>query len=586
MATMPQFTQEQLGAAKNFFASNPTPEQIYQAAAANNLSPEQVASAWSQSTGGDYQQGLLSAYSHLGATNQSLGGGLGFNGVNSQAPASGGALTGTPPTTRWPESPYNTDSFPTTPAPTQPTFTPTPIPGSGSYQTEDWLTLLGGGAAGGVSGALAAAGVNESVGRLQSLGESGLTDYTNLAKVASKDIEFKPYTLSSSLGKTQVGADGSITSSLTPGMQSNVDAATQAQGGMYDFTGLPDTSALTQGALTGAQTQLGQVGAGQEDLAGLRADYGTAAQGMTGMLGGDTTSMANKLFQQQQAMRQPAQQREALELQNRLLSQGRLGIQTDAYGGTSEQLARNKAVQEQQAADAFNSMTQAEQMATSQQARALGLGNATSLLAAQQQALKTGDIANTQGLFNVGASAANLPLDMQGKQVSQAGQLQQQALAPAAAQLQQVQASGTLAAQDAAAAAEQGGLFAGVVGTGLQERLTAESAAAATRTKQYDSILKAVNTPGTTPASTAAQLISQGVRKVGENLVSATGTVIGKAADLLGSATAAAGFDQIGRIFDTDAQFEKDWTEALSGEVGDSTNFIEESWNWLKGIFD
>ena len=552
-------------------------EELYNYATSQGYTPADIdASMSSYLQPGDSQAWLNSLASAVGS---------GAVKVTRDTAAAGGALTGTPPPAA-PVTPPPAAGGALTGNTTMNNFQAGTIPGSGSYQTEDWLTLLGGGAAGGVAGALAGAGVNESVGRLQSLGESGLTDYTNLAKTASKDIQFNPYTLTSSLGKTQVGADGSITSSLTPGMQSNVTDATKAQGGLYDFTGLPNTSALTTGALTGANTQLGQVGAGQEDLAGLRTGYGTAAQKMTGMLGGDTTSMANKLFQQQQAMRQPAQQREALELQNRLLSQGRLGIQTDAYGGTSEQLARNKAVQEQQSADAFNSMTQAEQMATSQQARALGLGNATSLLAAQQQALKTGDIANTQGLFNVGASAANLPLDMQGKQVAQAGQLQQQALDPAAAQLQQVQASGTLGQQAGDLAAKQGGLFADVVGTGLQERLTAESAAAATRTKQYDSILKAVNTPGTTPASTAAQLISQGVRKVGENLVDASNTVIGKAADLLGSATAAAGFDQIGRIFDTDAQFEKDWTEALSGEVGDSTNFIEDAWKWVSGLFD
>ena len=466
---------------------------------------------------------------------------------------------------------------PVTPSGTQPTFTPTPIPGSGSYNTQDWLSLLGGGAVGGVTGALTAAGINESIGRLQSLGETGLQDYTNLATAATKNIQFNPYTLTSSLGTTQVNPDGSISSSLTPGMQSNVDAATAAQRKLYDFSGLPNTSALTQGALTGAQTQLGQIGAGQEDLAALRAGYGTAAQGMTGMLGGSTTDMANQLFQQQQAMRTPAQQRQQLELENRLRSQGRLGTTTAAYGGTPEQLAMAKAIQEQQAADAFNSMSQAEQMATSQQARALGLGNATSLLAAQQQALKSGDIANTQGLFNIGASAANLPLDLQGKQVSQAGMLQQQALAPAAAQLQQLQASGTLGKQAADTAYQQGNLFANLVGTGLQERLTAESAAAATRTKQYDSILKAVNT-SSSPASLAADLLGQGIKKVGENLIDAAGNVIGKAADLLGSAAAAAGFDTIGRIFDTDAQFEKDWTAALAGEVGDDTNFIEDAW--------
>ena len=552
-------------------------EELYNYATSQGYTPADIdASMSSYLQPGDSQAWLNSLASAVGS---------GAVKVTRDTAAAGGALTGTPP----PAAPVTLPPAAggaLTGNTTMDNFQAGNIPGSGSYQTEDWLTLLGGGAAGGVAGALAGAGVNESVGRLQSLGEAGLNDYTNLGKVASKDIQFNPYTLTSSLGKTQVGEDGSITSSLTAGMQDNVTEATKAQGGMYDFTGLPDTSTLTTGALTDANTQLGQVGAGQEDLANLRTGYSTAAQGMTGMLGGKTTSMANKLFKQQQAMRQPTQQREALELQNRLLSQGRLGIQTDAYGGTSEQLARNKAVQEQQSADAFNSMTQAEQMATSQQARALGLGNATSLLAAQQQALTTGDIANTQGLFNIGASAANLPLDMQGKQVAQAGQLQQQALAPAAAQLQQVQASGTLGQQAGDLAAKQGGLFADVVGAGLQERLTAESAAAATRTKQYDSILKAVNTPGTTPASTAAQLISQGVRKVGENLVDAAGVVLGKAADLLGSATAAAGFDTIGRIFDTDAQFEKDWTAALSGEVGDSTNFIEDAWKWVSGLFD
>ena len=552
-------------------------EELYNYATSQGYTPADIdASMSSYLQPGDSQAWLNSLASAVGS---------GAVKVTRDTAAAGGALTGTPP----PAAPVTLPPAAggaLTGNTTMDNFQAGNIPGSGSYQTEDWLTLLGGGAAGGVAGALAGAGVNESVGRLQSLGEAGLNDYTNLGKVASKDIQFNPYTLTSSLGKTQVGEDGSITSSLTAGMQDNVTEATKAQGNLYDFTGLPDTSTLTTGALTDANTQLGQVGAGQEDLANLRTGYSTAAQGMTGMLGGKTTSMANKLFKQQQAMRQPTQQREALELQNRLLSQGRLGIQTDAYGGTSEQLARNKAVQEQQSADAFNSMTQAEQMATSQQARALGLGNATSLLAAQQQALTTGDIANTQGLFNIGASAANLPLDMQGKQVAQAGQLQQQALAPAAAQLQQVQASGTLGQQAGDLAAKQGGLFADVVGAGLQERLTAESAAAATRTKQYDSILKAVNTPGTTPASTAAQLISQGVRKVGENLVDASNTVIGKAADLLGSATAAAGFDQIGRIFDTDAQFEKDFAAGLAGEIDDATNLIEDAWKWVSGLFD
>lgn len=467
------------------------------------------------------------------------------------------------------------------------TFSPTAIPSSGSYKTEDWMSLLGGGLTGGITGALAGAGVNEAIARLQALGETGLQDYTNLGQEATKNIVFNPYTVTSSLGTTKVNPDGSISSALTPQMQANVDLASRLQNRLYSTDFLPDTTGLSKSAFTAAGAELGQVGSGQEDLAALRAGYGTAAQGMTGMLGGSTTDMANQLFQQQQAMRTPEQQRQALELENRLRAQGRLGTSTAAYGGTPEQLAMAKAVQEQQAADAFNSMTQAEQMATSQQARALGLGSATSTLAAQQQALKSGDIANTQGLFNVGSAAANLPLDFYGKQLTQAGMLQQQQLAPAAAQLQQLQASGTLGQQQANAAYQQGNLFANTVGAGLQERLTAESAAAATRVKQYDSILKAANTStsGVDPIKAA---LAKGVSKVGENLVDAAGNVIGKAVDFLGKAGSDLWDRVTNTVFDTDARFEEDWQKAVieGGFTSDDKNIFKRAWDEVTSWLD
>jgi hypothetical protein len=323
---------------------------------------------------------------------------------------------------------------------------PTPIGASGSYNTSDWASLLGGAYTGGVAGAAAGAGVNEAVGRLQALGQAGSQDYANLARTATQGIDFKPYTLTSALGTTQQTAPGVISQQLTPQQQANVNAAQAQQASLYGAA-VPNTSGIsnqafgsaggylnpqgnaqmqqlsgmfgnmaqqagaaygaptglegtTAQALRGASTGLnqigtglgainqygaqalaqgtqglGQIGAGMGDLAGLRGQYGTAASQAAGMLGGSTTGMADQLFQQQQAMRSPVQQRQAAELENRLRAQGRLGTSTAAYGGTPEQLAMAKAVQEQQAADAFNSMTQAEQMAASQQARALGLGS-------------------------------------------------------------------------------------------------------------------------------------------------------------------------------------------------------------------
>ena len=417
-------------------------------------------------------------------------------------------------------------------------FTPTPIDSSGSYDTSDYLSLLGGAYTGGVAGAAAGAGVNEAVGRLQALGQAGVTDYANLARTATQGIDFKPYTLTSALGTTQQTAPGVISQQLTPQQQANVNAAQQQQASLYGAA-VPDTSGISQKAFTGTQSQLGQVGANQEDLASLRAGYGTAAQGMTGMLGGSTTGMADQLFQQQQAMRSPVQQRQQLELENRLRAQGRLGTSTAAYGGTPEQLAMAKAVQEQQSADAFNSMSQAEQMATSQQARALGLGNATSDLAQIQQKLTTGDIANAQGLFNIGSSAAQLPQKMQGENIAQAGKLQEQALAPATQQANQLTASANLAAKQADTAATAGRLFSDVTGAGLQERLTAESAAAATRTKQFDSILKSYADQGGATGEAAnivKQVVDAGITKVGGLLYDAAGKLLGPAASVIGKA--------------------------------------------------
>jgi hypothetical protein len=196
-------------------------EELYNYATSQGYTPADIdASMSSYLQPGDSQAWLNSLASAVGS---------GAVKVTRDTAAAGGALTGTPP----PAAPVTLPPAAggaLTGNTTMDNFQAGNIPGSGSYQTEDWLTLLGGGAAGGVAGALAGAGVNESVGRLQSLGEAGLNDYTNLGKVASKDIQFNPYTLTSSLGKTQVGADGSITSSLTPGMQSNVTDATKAQG--------------------------------------------------------------------------------------------------------------------------------------------------------------------------------------------------------------------------------------------------------------------------------------------------------------------------------------------------------------------
>ena len=468
-------------------------------------------------------------------------------------------------------------------------FTPTAgTTGTGSYNTQDWLSLLTGLGTGGLTGGASSAAINEQVARLRALGSSAAGDYAGLAQQVTQGTQFTPYTLTNALGTVQQTAPGVVSQTLTPQQQANVNAATAMQGGLYGQA-LPDTSGIQQQAFTGVTGALSGIGTGTQDLQSLQQQYAQQALGATGLLGGSTQDMANQLFQTQQAMVTPEQQRQQLALENRLRAQGRLGTTTAMYGGTPEQLAMQKAIEEQRAGSAYGALTGAEQMATSQQARALGLGQAA--IGAQQgiNTINQGQIANAGSLFNIGSTAAQLPSQLQGQNIAQAGQLQAQALAPSAQQLQQAQLAASMGQQNAAANLAAGTLFGNLASTGMQEQLTAESAAAALRGKQYTSALSALaNTSGGatgTAANAISSMINQGITKVGNQLFNAAGQLIGNAADIIGSGAASL-WDSIGNTFDTDAQFEADWQAAMAGQLtSDDSNIISDAWDTVKGWF-
>ena len=83
------------------------------------------------------------------------------------------------------------------------------------------------------------------------------------------------------------------------------------------------------------------------------------------------------IFARLEAAQEPARERARLQLEERLLGQGRTGVRTAAYGGTPEQLALNQAIEEQRARSAISAMGQAraEQALQSQQTLQ-GLGEA------------------------------------------------------------------------------------------------------------------------------------------------------------------------------------------------------------------
>lgn len=134
----------------------------------------------------------------------------------------------------------------------------------------------------------------------------------------------------------------------------------------------------------------------------------------SGMIGQVTPE---QLMSQMQALRAPGQEREQLGLENRLAAQGRLGVQTAAYGGTPEQLAMQQAQQQQMSADALASIQGARNLQTQDINNLTGMMNASYI--PQNQALAA---------LNPALSAQQIGAGLNQTQANLIGQLGQQYL--------------------------------------------------------------------------------------------------------------------------------------------------------------
>ena len=142
-------------------------------------------------------------------------------------------------------------------------------------------------------------------------GEGFKTGAAELATQAGAATEFQPFSVRTATGGgTDVTAGGDVTQTLGTSQQ-----------------------AIAENLLGQAQTASGQA-----------------------------PVTAQSLFDQMQAMRSGETERQRLALENRLAAQGRLGVQTGAFGGTPEAFALEKALQEQQSQDLLQAMQLAPQL--------------------------------------------------------------------------------------------------------------------------------------------------------------------------------------------------------------------------------
>ena len=225
----------------------------------------------------------------------------------------------------------------------------------------------------------------------------------------------------------------------------------QTLGQMGQPTGL---EGITQAGLGGAQAQLGRVGQ-PADIEALRSQYaGLAGAAGQGLLASPEARQAD-IYEAIRATQAPEEERQRLATEERLLSQGRLGLSSAAYGGASpELLAQETARQEAMARAGLSARQQALAEQQQEMATATGLTGLASNLAGLSSDLETAGIGRGTALAGLGLQGAQAGRGFEQQDLANLLQLQQADIG-AAAQQQALQ-QGRL------------GLGAGLFGLGTQ----------------------------------------------------------------------------------------------------------------------
>ena len=280
----------------------------------------------------------------------------------------------------------------------------------------------------------------EGVKAAQEAGQIGYDKSTALGQRASDASQFKPFGVTSNLANVQAGPTGGLNVNLSPqqqALQSQLmggagqlagnlggqynplagQIGSNAYGQAQDFLGragqFDPSIAGQRGAVGGLfGQQVGGYGQGQ-DLRNLRSQYGgLAQQAGQGLMVSPEQRQAD-IYESIRATQLPEEQRQNLALEERLLGQGRLGISTDAYGGTPEQLAMAKAQAE--ASNTASLMARQQSMAEQQQAmqNAQSLTGMTSDLAQVGSGLEAQQLQNIMALQGADQSAAGIQQQLQ-----------------------------------------------------------------------------------------------------------------------------------------------------------------------------
>ena len=262
--------------------------------------------------------------------------------------------------------------------------------------------------------------------RLGDIGEQALVGKTlddgteipgaiKLAQDALTMSQFKPFTVASTI----TGSGFKAKPTFDPETGQIIGMGTE-----FDIS--PEEKRLQTSMLTRAEEQLGKTPYGQKKgRTATTSAFDLGKELMTGLRDTDMAEREQDIYGRIRATQTPEEERQRLALEERLASQGRLGVRTAMFGGTPEAMAMEKA----QAEARNTAMLQAMGQAQAEQAQQAAQAQAFTGLGSQLAQTDLAQRAAQQNLAMASLGGAYVPQTqlMQLQQAMQPYQQQQQA---------------------------------------------------------------------------------------------------------------------------------------------------------------
>lgn len=273
----------------------------------------------------------------------------------------------------------------------------------------------------GVAGGLL---TKEGYDRLKDIGEEAvlgteidgkkIPGAVGLAQDALTMSQFRPFTVTSTIP----GSEFRATRTVDP-------ETGQITGTGTEFDISPEEKLLQTSMLTRAKTQLGADPYGQLKGRTAMASAFDLGEDLMDLIDTDMAQREQDIYGRIRATQTPEEERQRLALEERLASQGRLGVRTSMFGGTPEAMAMEKAQAEARNTAMLQAMAQAQAEQAQQAAQAQAFTGLGSQLAQTDLAQK----AAQQNLAMASLGGAYVPQTqlMQLQQAMQPYQQQQQA---------------------------------------------------------------------------------------------------------------------------------------------------------------